>query len=683
MHSIDWAIVFVTLAILCGLTLYSRQFTRSVADFLAARRLAGRYLLTVHESVGAIAIIATWEMVYAGGLATQWWTLLSLPVGLLLALTGFIVYRFRQTRAMTLAQFFEMRYSRNFRIFAGLLAWVSGVLNYGIFPAVTTRFLIAFFGFPETCHIGPLAVSTFPLVMGLYLTFALLTALAGGQISIMLIDFVQGVLTLVMFVAVLLFLFNRFSWDSVIAGLETAPPGRSMINPFKAQELADFNLSYFLIGIFGRIYNARSWQGLSGYRAAPRTPHEAKMGGILSTWRLIVQQACLPLMPLVAFAVLHHVHFAALSAPIEHRLNQIADPTQRVQLTVPIFLTAVLPAGLMGLVGAVILSAGISCDNTYLHSWGTIFVQDVIRPFRERHFTPAAHLRLLRLSIIGVAAFAFFFSLYFPLKQYVLMFFAITGAIYLGGAGAVIIGGLYWRRGTTAAAWTALISGSLLASGGLAAQQLWPSTLSPALLRQFPHSVWLASHRGAFPINGQLVYFIAMLAASLLYSIVTLIGPKVVYNLDKLLHRGIYALPEDELAGSVKRLSWREMIGLTAEFSRGERLFFWLTLWWSIGWWGFMGVGTAYQYIVGISDHAWSIFWWMKIWVLGLVLGVVFSIWYILGGIRDVHRLLVDLRRLPTEANDDGSVAQGVAAAAERLVPAGHPASSSATEATT
>lgn len=683
MHSIDWAIISFVVACLAALTLYSRRFTRSVADFLAARRVAGRYLLTVHESVGAIAIIATWEMVYAGGLATQWWTLLSLPVGLLLALTGFIVYRFRQTRAMTLAQFFEMRYSRKFRIFAGLLAWVSGVLNYGIFPAVTTRFLIAFFGIPESWHVAHLAISTFPLVMGLYLTFALLTALAGGQISIMLIDFVQGVLTLGMFVALLLFLFRRFSWDSVVAGLETAPPGRSMINPFKARELADFNLSYFLIGIFGRIYNVRSWQGLSGYRAAARTPHEAKMGGILATWRLIVQQACLPLMPLVAFAVLHHAHFASLAAPIQHRLNQIADPTQRVQTTVPIFLTAVLPAGLMGLVGAVILSAGISCDNTYLHSWGTIFIQDVILPFRKTHFTPAVHLRLLRLSIVGVATFAFFFSLFFPLKQYVLMFFAITGAIYLGGAGAVIVGGLYWRRGTTAAAWTALISGSLLATGGLAAQQLWPGTLVPVLLRQFPHSAWLASHRLAFPINGQVVYFIAMLSTSFLYIAVTLLGPKMTYNLDKLLHRGIYALPEDALAGSVKHLSWREMIGLTPEFSRGERLFFWMTLWWSIGWWGFMGIGTLFQYIHGISDQEWSVFWWLKIWLLGLALGIVFSIWFVFGGIRDVRRLFVDLRRLPTEAEDDGTVAQGTAAAAERVVNARHTEGSATTGAST
>ena len=49
---------------------------------------------------------------------------------------------------MTLAQFFEMRYSRSFRVFAGLVAFLSGIINYGIFPGVAARFFIALCGFP-------------------------------------------------------------------------------------------------------------------------------------------------------------------------------------------------------------------------------------------------------------------------------------------------------------------------------------------------------------------------------------------------------------------------------------------------------------------------------------------------------------------------------------------------------
>src|SRR5687768_6603731 len=45
MHSIDWVLVAATLAIVLGFALYTQRFVKSVADFLAAGRCAGRYLL--------------------------------------------------------------------------------------------------------------------------------------------------------------------------------------------------------------------------------------------------------------------------------------------------------------------------------------------------------------------------------------------------------------------------------------------------------------------------------------------------------------------------------------------------------------------------------------------------------------------------------------------------------------
>jgi hypothetical protein len=114
------------------------------------------------------------------------------PIALILALSGFVVYRYRETRAMTLAQFFEMRYSRNFRIFAGILAWLSGILNYGIFPAVTARFLIYFCGLPLEFEFLGMAVQTFPVMMIILLGIAVFMTLAGGHIAIMVADFLQG-----------------------------------------------------------------------------------------------------------------------------------------------------------------------------------------------------------------------------------------------------------------------------------------------------------------------------------------------------------------------------------------------------------------------------------------------------------------------------------------------------------
>src|SRR5690606_34668097 len=156
----------------------------------------------------------------------------------------------------------------------------------------------------------------------------------------------------------------------------------------------------------------------------------------------------------------HHPAFAGLAETVSGQLTAIGDEQTRKQMTVPIVVSHILPVGMMGLFAAVIVAAAVSTDDTYLHSWGSIFIQDVVMPFRKRRLEPKPHLGLLRLAMLGVAVFAFMFSLLFPLQAYILMFFQIPGAIYLGGAGAVIIGGLYWSKGTTAGAWAAMITGS-------------------------------------------------------------------------------------------------------------------------------------------------------------------------------------------------------------------------------
>ena len=88
-------------------------------------------------------------------------------------------------------------------------------------------------------------------------------------------------------------------------------------------------------------------------------------------------------------------------------------------------------------------------------------------PFRKKELTTKQHIKLLRLSIVFVAIFIFLFSTFFPQTQEIFFFFAITGAIFVGGCGAVLIGGLYWKKGTTEAAWSSMIVGSVLATFGV------------------------------------------------------------------------------------------------------------------------------------------------------------------------------------------------------------------------
>ena len=145
--ALDWWIVGVVYAAMAGGVWLLRPFMRGVTDFLAAGRTAGRYMLSVSQGVaalGAISVVGFLEQNYVAGFSLTWWGLSTAIVVLLISVTGFVVYRFRETRCLTLAEFFERRYSRSFRIFMGLLAFLSGIINFGIFPAVGARFFIQF-----------------------------------------------------------------------------------------------------------------------------------------------------------------------------------------------------------------------------------------------------------------------------------------------------------------------------------------------------------------------------------------------------------------------------------------------------------------------------------------------------------------------------------------------------------
>ena len=76
----------------------------------------------------------------------------------------------------------------------------------------------------------------------------------------------------------------------------------------------------------------------------------------------------------------------------------------------PVALSHLLPTGIRGLLCAILLMGIFGGDATHLHSWGSILIQDVFVPLRRKPFDTLQHIRMLRLSIIGVAIFAFLFG---------------------------------------------------------------------------------------------------------------------------------------------------------------------------------------------------------------------------------------------------------------------------------
>lgn len=658
---IDWVIVGALLVFLISVALASRRHTQSVADFLAAGRCAGRYLISVSEGaagLGAITLVAFWEMYYQRGFTAIWWNLPNWPILFIIAMTGWVAYRFRQTRALTLAQFFEMRYSRRFRIFAGLIAFICGVINFGIFPAVGTRFFIYFCGLPPEFVAAGIEFNTFATLMAGLLVLALFFTFVGGQIAIILTDFIQGLVTLTILVITVGILLYKVEWSSVVSALLQAPPRESYLNPFDIQDTKGFNVRFFMIMYFMWFYQWMAWQGTQGFNASAKSPHEQRMAKVLGTWRYFAQEMLIPIIAICALAFMLQPELFPTAAGVQGVVDNMV-PEHRTQMTVPVALSHLLPAGLMGGLCAMMLAAFISNHDSYLHSWGSILVQDVIMPLRGRPLSPSMHLWLLRLSILGVAIFIFFFSLLFQSSQYILMFFRITGGIYLGGAGAVIVGGLYWKHGRTAGAWTAMIVGAIASLIGLALLEIKPENIS-WLQGVFSASLFVGP-LGWFGglcawvqdvITGQDMLLIVSLLAIASYVVVSLLQPGEAFNLDRMLRRGAYA---DAGSPSDVPATGLNLLRVGSEFTAFDKGIYLA----SFGWMFLCGVvfagGLIYHHLWGTTVENWIDFWYYLV-VLAMTMGTAVVVWFAIGGIRDVVEMFARLRVAVRDDTDDGSV---------------------------
>ena len=155
--------------------------------------------------------------------------------------------------------------------------------------------------------------------------------------------------------------------------------------------------------------------------------------------------------------------------------------------------------------------------------------------------------------------------------------------------------------------------------------------------------------------------FIVAIIASLIYVVVSLLNPKKEYNLDKLLHRGEFAVTDDVVVGdsankakSKWEVFWHKL-GLSDEFSKWDRVIFFsvigFTVFWTLNFWGI----AIYHIIFGTGTIFWIRYWWCYV-VFSIIATVILSVWVYAGGLIDVRKMLYRLRTLKRDDHDDGWV---------------------------
>ena len=663
--ALDIAIIAIPLGIVLFVSIYLQRYMKSVADFLAASRCAGRYLIcTAGAETGAsvMAMIIALETFSRVGWSLTFWESFTGVLFFFLGLLGIVGYRFRQTRALTFHQFFEVRYSKGVRMYASFLNAFSGCLSFGVQPAVGARFFVYFCGLPETVHPLGISMSTYIPVMVVLMTMSVYFALTGGQISVMVTDCLEGVISSFFYLVIAIFLVCTISVSQIKTAMLSGAAGMSYVDPFDIGSRPDFNGWYVMFGLLIGMYWFRGNAWNQGFAAAAKSPHEGRMATILSSWRGFTYAAMSALVALGAFTLMHNPDFAAQKALVQQHVDAIGVKAIHSQMTMPIALGTLLIPGIKGCFCAVLLFGLLAGQGQQLHNYGCTYLQDVFLPLLKKPLSPRMHVLALKLMVFGVATFALFFSIWFKPMDYLVLAIQLLSTLYLGGIGFVVWGGLYWKRGTAKGAWFSLVSCTILSALFFWFQQDW--TRAGAFLRRiFSEGTtvgqYLLNHADKCPLNGQQFTMIIITIAGIGYVVVSLLTCREHFNLDQMLHRGKYRLHTDEeKVDTGEKRSWHaRFLGIDANFTKGDKALTYATFAWTMFW-----------QVVSVSLLLWTVCigrlsaeWWFNYRLIAgvgvaLALSVPTTFWFTWGTVRDIMELVRTLKIAKRSDADDGTV---------------------------
>ena len=544
-----WLIIIIPLIFIFYMAFYVKRYIRGAADYLVGGRVAGRYVIAIGDlesALGVITIVSMLEQNFRCGFSVGFWWGLGTPLSLFLALSGFCIYRYRQTKAISMGQFIEMRYSRPLRIFTAILRTVSEMTANCIGPAVVARFFLYFFNIPVYVDICGFKVSSFMLLIGSALLLCIAIIWHGGRLALIVTDCIQGLMCYPIFVIFSIYFLTEFSWFKEVAPLlGNRVPGESFLNPFDVQNLRDFNLFSIIVALTAKVLQRASW--LDGTSGCGRNAHEQKMAGVLGGWRTGLSWVMMMLTSVSVLTYMWHPDFApqakevrmiltdkvaeevirtpelrtklhdgfsalpeqirrpGIDKPLSQKDNPdtpYMDTAHRILKEVPkgnslfqefrslynqmmgvVGLKHMLPGILQGVFVLLMIMLMISTDDSRIFNSSSTIIQDIVMPLRKNPLTLKQHLGALKICTIGVALVFFFGSYLMSQMDYLAMYLSISTAIWLGAAGPIMVGGLYTKFGNSVGAWCAMIFGSGTSVFGFFAQRLWASDLYPFLAR--------------------------------------------------------------------------------------------------------------------------------------------------------------------------------------------------------
>ena len=427
---LDWFILVLYLAGTIFIGIRARKYVENMEGyFVAGRRVKvalGSATLIATE-IGIVTFMYFGELGYVTGFSCFILGIIGFIGYFVIGKTGFIVSGLRKLNVITIPEFYEMRFSKGVRVLGGILLFLGGVLNMGVFLKMDGVFLTVTMGFS-------------PDILALVMTFMLLVVVSytvlGGMFSVVITDFIQFVILSFGMLVATFFILMHISFGEIAATV-VEQFGREGFDPTANPRFGWFFLFWMLIG---SVAISALNQPAASKSFASESP-EVGRKVFLFTGITLAGRYMIPMFWGVAALAMF-------------------GPSLDSTLAMPKLLGTVVPSGFLGLMVAGMLAASMSTYSAYMLAWSSVATRDVIAPFKKVALTEASTIRLTRIITACIGVFILVFGLWYELPATVFQYTAITGAMYAAGAFGCVVAGLYWKKANLIGAYAALSLGA-------------------------------------------------------------------------------------------------------------------------------------------------------------------------------------------------------------------------------
>ena len=456
MSTIDLIIIAIYLIGIFAVGYYLKGYVNNFNDFMIADSKMGVALGVASMAgteLGLITVMYNAQKGVSGLFAAFHIGLIAFVVTLAVGLSGFVIVRLRELKVKSIPEFYKIRYGKNVRVWGALFLVFGGILNMGLFLKVGALFLQGVFG-----DMG-IDIS---IIMLCLLALVLFYTMMGGMMSVIITDYIQFVVLSVGLITSTFIIVSKMGGlDAVFSYVESSK-GLNAFNPISSPE---FGYSYivwmFILGFVSCVV----WPTSATRALAMKDSESVKKQYVWSSISFLIR-----FMIPCFLGILAYVYIDSHDIVINSQKIALDTPDSKLK-AMPILLSQVLPAGILGLVIAGMLAAFMSTHDSYLLCWSTIITNDIISPLSKEKLSSDRKIYLSRIVILLLGVYILYWGLFYEGSDDIWDYLAITGSVYFSGAISLIVFGVYSKFANSYGAYASLFCGliSLLGLGPLKA----------------------------------------------------------------------------------------------------------------------------------------------------------------------------------------------------------------------